>query len=408
MTAMDLSPKQMDFLLNSDARINAAEGSIRSGKSHIADVRWLEFTQVQRGPFLLTGKTIDTVSRNIIQPLMEIAGAEVHWQNQGRGELAIGRALVHVVGMNDAKAESRIRGMTIGGWLADEVTLYPEDAVRMALSRMSIPGSKAFWTMNPDSPYHWALSDYLENPKLLDGDVPILKRWHFTLDDNPALDEEYKDSLKDLYSGLFYQRFIDGLWVLAEGVIYSQFQQRFHVSANLPEMVNYWVCVDYGTANPCVFLLLGQDASGGIWVCKEYYWDSEKERRQKTDGEYADDLLTWLGGMVPSVLFVDPSAASFIVELRKRGWMVLKADNDVLDGIRMVSAYLASGRLHVHESCENVQREFSSYIWDETAQKRGEDKPLKMYDHAMDALRYGIYTHTKRGIGVIGDKPAGW
>lgn len=405
MGDLNLSAKQLDFLLNSTARINASEGAVRSGKSFAADLRWLEYTQTQRGPFLLTGKTIDTANRNVIRPLMELAGAEVRWLNQGRGELGIGKALVHVIGLNDAKAESRLRGGTYGGWYADEVTLYPQEAVRMALSRLSIPGAKAFWTMNPDSPYHWALQDYLDKDELKAG---ILKRWHFTLDDNPALDEDYKDSLKSLYSGLFYQRFIEGLWVLAEGVIYSQFQPQFHVTADVPELVNYWVGVDYGTSNPTVFLLMGEDVTGGIWVVREYYWDGAKRKRQKTDREYADDLEVWLGDAIPSVLYVDPSAKSFITELRQRGWIVMGADNDVLDGIRVVSTALASGRLHVHPDCENVQREFTAYIWDEAAQIKGEDRPLKQHDHAMDALRYGVYSHSKRGIGVVTDKPAGW
>jgi len=404
---LDLSPKQMDFLLNSDARINAADGAVRSGKSWSCDVRWLEFTQTQRGPFLLTGKTFDTVGRNVIQPLMDMTPA-VRWLNQGRGHLGIGNALVYVVGLNDAKAESRIRGMTVGGWLADEVTLYPVDAVRMALSRMSIPGSKAFWTMNPDNPYHWALQEYLENQELLD--KGILKRWHFELDDNPALDDEYKESLKSLYSGLFYQRFIEGKWVLAEGVIYSQFQPVMHVKEPpaLDQFSSFWVACDYGTSNPCVFLLMGQDFQGRVWCLREYYWDSAKQRRQKTDAEYADDLLKWLNGLIPNMLMVDPSAASFIAELRQRGWRVMKADNDVLDGIRVVSSKLAGGTLLVAPECENVQREFAAYIWDETAQKKGEDKPLKLHDHAMDALRYGVFTHSKRGVGgVVTDKPAG-
>lgn len=403
----ELSPKQVDFLVGSDARINASEGAVRSGKSFSADLRWLEFTQTQRGPFLMTGNTIDTLNRNVIRPLMELT-PEVRWLNQGRGELGIGRALCYTVGMNDAKAIRRIQGMTVGGWYADEVTLNPEDAVDMALTRMSIPGAKAFWTMNPGSPHHWMLKKYLDNKELTEGPNPVLKRWHFILDDNPSLDDEYRASLQRLFTGVFHDRYIKGLWVLAEGVIYSMFTPQFHVVDKAPEIVNYWVGVDYGTANPCVFLLLGQDASGGVWVLSEYYWDSKATGRQKTDAEYADDLLKWLGGVIPTVLYVDPSAASFITELRKRGWLVMAADNAVLDGIRKVSTELSEGRLHIHQSCTGTITELGAYVWDPKAQQQGEDRPMKEHDHAMDALRYGIFSHSKRGIGVVADKPAGW
>lgn len=400
----DFSPKQLDLILDSTARINVAEGAVRSGKSFALDVRWLEYTQTQRGPFLLTGKTIDTVRRNIIQPLTEIAGPAVQWLNQGRGELLLGKAVVHVVGANDAKSESRIRGITAGGWYADEVTLHPQSFVQMALSRLSIPGAKAFWSCNPDNPRHFIKTDYIDNPDL----AGILKRWHFNLDDNPALDAEYKDSLCKLYTGLFYQRFIEGLWVLAEGVVYDGFQEAKHVTTDLPQFQAYFVAVDYGTANPCVFLLFGVDAQGGLWIVKEYYWDSVKRQRQKTDAEYADDFGRWLDGKVPMGIFCDPSAASFIKELRQRGWVVLEAENAVLDGIRTVSSFLANGKLHVHPSCTNLREEVVAYVWDAKAQERGEDKPLKQNDHAMDAMRYGVATWARRsGVGVSA-KPAGW
>jgi PBSX family phage terminase large subunit len=408
LEGMTLSPKQLDYITGSTARINAAEGAVRAGKSFGCDIRWLEYTQTQQGPFLMTGKTIDTVQRNIIRPLQELAGDAVRWHNQGRGELMIGTALVHVVGANDQKAESRIRGLTVGGWYADEVTLHPADFIRMAMTRLSIPGSKAFWSMNPDSPYHFVKTEWLDNAELLKSGA--LKRWHFTLDDNPALDDDYKASLAQMFAGLFHDRFIKGLWVLAEGVIYSQFLEQHHVVLDdqIPDLHTYWVSCDYGTANPCVFLLMGMDATGGIWVVREYYWDSAKKKRQKTDSEYADDLLAWLDGMVPMVIYVDPSAASFITELRKRGWIVMPAYNAVLDGIRTVAKFLSNGLLHLHKSCTNTIQEFASYIWDEAAQKKGEDAPVKQHDHGMDALRYGVFTHTKRGVGVVTDKPAGW
>lgn len=411
MGPLKLSDKQLDYLCESTARINAAEGAVRSGKSFVIDLRWLEYTQTHRGPHLMTGKTVDTLDRNVVQPMQEMAGTStVRWMNKAKGELMIGKALCHCLGMNDAKAEPRLRGMTVGGWLADEVTTYPELAVDQALARMSIPGAQAFWSMNPDSPHHWMLSKYLENAELLAGSNPILKRWHFVLDDNPGLTAEFKDHISKLFQGVFYQRNILGLWVLAEGLVYSNFREDAHVKA-VPEgvqIVDYIVGIDYGTSNPCVFLLLGIDAMGRMWLVREYYWDSVAKQRQKSDAEYADDFMGFMAGVAPSVIYADPSAASFIKELRNRGWLVMQATNDVLDGIRQVMNYLASGHLFVDPACTATIKEAGSYRWDPQAQKRGEDKPLKLFDHAMDALRYAIFSHARRSGNMVTDKPQGW
>ena len=136
----------------------------------------------------------------------------------------------------------------------------------------------------------------------------------------------------------------------------------------------------------------------GLKNMMEYYYSGRDKGRQKTDAEYANDLESWLDGTEIKAVIVDPAAASFIAELRKRGFRVIKAKNDVEDGIRLVSTKLNLIKIIFSNVCQNTIKEFASYIWDAKAAERGEDKPIKQYDHAMDAVRYFVYT-------IFGDKP---
>lgn len=390
MTKIELSDKQTDFLLNSLNRINVAEGAVRSGKSFIQMVRWMEFVATHRGPFLISGKTRDTISRNVISPLVDLFGPKLVQFKISRGEAILFGKTCYCVGATDDGAETRIRGITANGWLADEVTIHPRSFIHQALARCSMEDSKCFWTCNPDSPYHFIYQDYLQGN-------PVVSRWHFTLDDNPALDPEYVASLEAMYTGLFYRRFILGEWVLAEGTVYSMFDEGKHVvqENDIPECDEYWVGVDYGITNPCVFLLLGR-RDDQYYVVREYY-HSGGGGVQKTDSEYGKDMWDFLFGIAPERIYVDPSALSYITELKKRSLRVVGADNSVLPGIQEVSALLVSGQLHISSACRYTIREFASYIWDEKASKNGRDVPRKEHDHCMDALRYAIFSHGKRG-----------
>ena len=205
-----------------------------------------------------------------------------------------------------------------------------------------------------------------------------------------------------MYTGVFFKRYILGLWVVAEGVIYDMFDSLKHVAQELKDLLTdtYYVSVDYGTQNATVFLLWCKNITGQ-WVCiKEYYYSGRDEESQKTDAEYADDLKDWLGGIKPTRIIIDPSAASFIAELKKRGYQIKKAKNDVLDGIRFVGTRLNQGKILIYKECVNTIKEFSSYIWDAKACERGEDKPIKQHDHAMDALRYFCYTIMRKQNGL--------
>jgi len=343
------------------------------------------------GNIAIVGRTIHTIKNNIFAELDKITKGKVHLY-LGKQEMMLhGRKLI-CIGANDERAESKIRGATFSGAYVDEITLIPEGFYKMLLSRLSSKGAKLLGTTNPDSPFHWLKKDFLDRAEELD-----IKVFNFRIEDNPSLEKEFIENLKKEYRGLWYKRFIEGEWCLAEGSVYDFFDQGIHVIGQPPAFAKYYIAaVDYGTHNPTCFLLLGfnDTVEPKIWVEKEYYFDSKKEGFQKTDAEYADDFYDFLGDIHPKAVYIDPSAASFKVELRRKGSAVLRdAKNDVDNGIRSVAMRLAVGDLKIVYKCQNLIQEIQSYVWDSKKGERGEDVPLKKNDHACDALRYALYSH---------------
>lgn len=393
MTVSPLEGKALYSFVNSNKWINIWEGSVSSGKTYTSLFAWIWFCiNGPPGELVMVGRTERTLKRNVVDLMVTIFGSEnVNTTGMGRGEIHIYGRRVYLVGANDERSETKIRGVSLVGAYLDEVTIYPESFFLMLLSRMRSPGARLYGTTNPDSPFHWL-------KVFMDRDNLDLARFHFTIDDNPNLSETYVKNLRATYTGLWYRRFILGEWVLAQGAIYDAWDESKHVVKTNVQHEYYIVCVDYGTTNPCAFLLLGVTGDN-ITVVKEYYYDSAKTNRQKTDAEYAQDLKQFIEGVHNlKVIVVDPSASSFKVAIRQAlPHTVLKdADNSVIDGIRTVSTKLVNGNLKVHESCVNLRKEVSGYVWDPSCQVRGEDKPMKVFDHACDALRYGVYTMFNR------------
>lgn len=385
-----LSVKQALSLKESNAKINIWEGSVRSGKTYVSVWRFLkELTYGPPGEYCIITRTYDSFKRNLLPQITSKIGCDAKYY-AGKREMNIWGKHVHVVSADDDRAESKIRGPTFSGAYVDEVTIIPESVFKMLVSRCAMKDAKIFGTTNPDSPYHWLKRDYLENN-------PDVKSWKFTLDDNPELTDEERAYLRRQYKGLWYQRFIEGMWVQAEGAIYDFFDPELHVIDFPPGPPEFYICgVDYGTTNPCAFVLLGINRSRfpNMWVEDVYYYDSKIRQRQKTDSEYASDLQKFLTDRVVRAIYIDPSAASFKAELSRHGITnVYDAENEVVDGIRMVSNYLINGSLKICRNCEHLIKEMQSYVWDPKSQKTGVDVPLKQSDHACDALRYIIYTH---------------
>jgi PBSX family phage terminase large subunit len=400
-----LSDKQIESFQDSDARINIFEGPVRAGKSFIALLRWIEFCRSgPPGPLIICGRTDKTIKRNIIMPLQTLVGSAVRY-SIGRGEVQMYNRIMYVCGANDERASAKIQGSEFAGALIDELSLMPESFFKMLLSRLSIKGAQLFGSTNPDSPYCWLKKDFIDRKHELD-----CKVFSYSIDDNPSLDEEYKTQLKKEYRGLWYKRYIEGLWVVAEGAVYDFFDEKEHVIHRPPgPATKYYVGIDYGTQNPCVFLLFGYNSGlyPNIWCEKEYYYDARASMRQKSDYEYAQDFIKFLDGVCPDSIFVDPSASSFKVELRRNGLRNIRdANNDVLPGIRFQGQMLTNGTYKICSCCKETIKEYSNYVWDEKASLSGDERPIKKWDHAKDCERYFLNTQFGNKINSMTEQEA--
>lgn len=357
--------------------------------------------------FALCGKTVGSAERNIIQPLQSVAylpqnGFALDYARSGH-VLTVSRGRrrnrFYVFGGRDESSYMLIQGVTLAGVLLDEVALMPRSFVEQALARCSAEGAKLWFNCNPDVPEHWFRREWLL--KLEQKDATHL---HFALDDNPSLSEETKARYRSMYAGVFKRRYIDGEWTAGDGLIYDMFDRPANTygDGERPQGLAYTaaraIACDYGTANPTVFLDIYDDGET-VWVDKEYRWDSRDVDstglRQKTDAEYAADLARFMGEdeQFHCPVVADPSAASFIAELRRRGLYVIPGDNDVLNGIRRTAQLFARRALRIHQRCRGLIGELQSYVWDARAvQTAGVERPVKQQDHGPDALRYYVNT----------------
>ncbi len=396
-----MSPKQIASIMECNARINIWHGAVSSGKT-IASMMAFLFALVnapENGLIYIIGRTIQTVERNIIDVFQQASGPFgpfsrwVH-HNRGANTATIFGRTVHLVGANDVRAEGRIRGSTASLIYVDEATLIPEAFFMMCLSRLRVPGAKLLATTNPDGPLHWLRQNFLLRTNL------NLRQWHFGLGDNPSLEADYLAGLEAEYTGLFYRRFILGEWCLAEGAVFDSFDPALHVVDELPPMLNWaGLGIDYGTVNPFAAELMGLGADGCLYIASEYYYSSKRSHIQLADDEYSERVLAWLDsvpvpgtdnlfGVRPQWTVIDPSAASFRRKLHQDGLPSVLADNAVLPGIRIMGGLLATQRLKIHSSCAGLISEMPGYSWDPKAAERGEDAPIKVADHGIDAVRY--------------------
>jgi PBSX family phage terminase large subunit len=377
------------------------DGSIRSGKTIACIVGFIQWSvsSFDGELFIISGRTAGSIKRNVLRPMRQILEALgiAYDYNIAEGKITFCNNTYYLIGANNEASQDLIQGMTVAGWLADEVALQPESFVNQAIGRCSVPGSKVWLNCNPESPYHFIKTEYIDQAA-----EKRLLRIHFDLSDNLTLTQRIRDKYERMFSGVWYKRFILGLWVAAEGAIYDMFSKKHIISilARPAMTLQSWVACDYGTTNPTVFLFITQGVDGNYYVVDEYTWDSAVKHRQKTDSEYADDLKDFIArqGHFPQKIIVDPSAASFITELKKRGFAnVTEADNSVIDGIRLTASLFHQFKLLILDNCTGVVKSIESYLWDMKAIQAGQDeRPIKLNDHHADALRYFVYTVLKR------------
>ena len=394
------SSKSKDVIQNSDAFINILHGAVISSKSISADIAFIN--HVATSPydeFLILGKTERTVYRNTIKDLQRMVYPRKAPYNKANAELKLFGKTVYVVGVKDESATDKIKGLTVAGILMDEATTYPKSSFEMATTRASQPGSKIWLTCNPESPYHYINQDYILNTSLHhDGTV---KDWSFQLEDNPNLPPDYIDRLKRIYTGVFYQRNILGKWVQAEGAIYPMFNSSEHVFVHQPinQYIKYAVGVDYGTSTACCFLLFGiAEIEDKIHyhVLEEYYHDAQKTGIQLSDTQYADKMVEFIKYHPEAIVYTPHDAASFKRELLNRRVKARTHKPNTLNEIREIQSIMDEGRFMVNDKCEVLKSQIQNYVWDLKAGDKGIEKPLKVDDHSVDALRGPIYANKKR------------
>jgi PBSX family phage terminase large subunit len=408
-TAVGMSRKQILACARAVGRVNIFEGAVRSGKSFAWT--WLMLTKIQSagpvGSIVLVGRSRGAVWRNVFEPLVQNPAFAmfrpfVQYKQNGPTAMIFGRP-VHVFGADDAASEAALRGITVQLAFLDELTVLHVDFFKQLLARMSVTGAQLFATTNPDGPSHWLKVDYLDKLHKL----PDWRRFHFVLDDNPSLDESYKASLRAEYTGLWFRRFILGLWVAAEGAVYDMWDEAEHVIAwpDLPKMTDLLgLGVDYGTTNASAALLLGLGVDRRLYLCDEWRYQPRDDAARYTDSKLSEKMRTWLerahlpyeNAHTPRIVAVDPAAASFRVQLREDGLYTHAAENDVLYGIRTVANLLAADKLKVSSRCKGFLTEVTGYSWDPKATAKGLDAPVKVADHSLDAGRYIVATTEKR------------
>ena len=366
------------------------DGSIRAGKTMTMAVSFIlwAFTAFDKQVFAICGKTIESVRRNIVTHLPQWLDGIVRIQERRSENLLIisfaGKTnRFYLFGGKDEGSAALIQGMTLAGVMFDEVALMPRSFVEQALARCSVERSKFWFNCNPDTPEHWFYREWIQKHKKKNA-----LYLHFTMKDNKSLSEKVKKRYENMYSGVFYDRFIRGLWVVAEGLVYDFFQSKKETIIKTVDMNDYnefYVSIDYGTINPCSMGLWGVNSEGAARI-RESYFDSRKEGRQRTDEEHYQALVELVEDLSIARVVVDPSAASFIECIRRHGeFRVKPAINSVIDGIRITSSLLNAGMIRIDPSCKDCIREFGLYRWDE---KKTADTVLKENDHAMDEVRY--------------------
>ncbi len=388
-----ISQKQQKILAFPYSSYDAliCDGAVRSGKTSLmmwAFVDWaMRNFSGQR--FGVCGKTVDSASKNIVVPFISMSLAKerytLRWRRADKVlEVTRGYAknYFEVFGGKDESSFTLIQGRTLAGVLLDEVVLMPESFVNQALARCSVSGAKLWFSCNPGSPNHWFYTNWIQRH-----DAHNALYLHFDMTDNPSLDEKTLKRFQSMYSGVFYERYVLGKWVLAEGLVYPMFNNVVPTVERHYE--KYYISMDYGIQNPTAIILWG--LCDGVWYAvKEYYHSGRETNAQKTDQQYYDEMEKLAGSLSIKNLIIDPSATSFIALCnQKKRFKVWRANNDVIDGIQHTAQALSEKKILFNDCCERTIKEFKLYSWDE---KADEDKPIKENDHAMDAIRYFVNT----------------
>lgn len=418
----EFSPKQITAMYWWDKKhfpqydgLNAiiCDGAVRSGKTigmSFGFVNWAMET-FNGKQFALCGKTVGSLRRNVVAPLKQMLLSTKYTVQDHRSDnlLTISAKRIdtktgkpveiinsfYIFGGKDESSQDLIQGITLAGLFCDEVALMPQSFVNQATARCSVTGAKFWFNCNPDSPFHWFNKEWIhkaEEKKAL--------HIHFNMEDNWSLSKEVIDRYKSLYTGVFYKRYIMGLWVLADGVIYPMFDSDRHAVTKRRNWTRVFMSADFGIQNPTTFGLFGYYEPNKEYHQFASYYHNGREQGQKTVKEYVDDCIKFIeeNNVMPEYIAIDPSAAPLIIEMRKNSYFqrhsikVVPAKNNVDLGIQVVSYLLSCNKFTLDPSCRSDIEEFGSYCWDSDKLEKGVEEILKINDHAMDKIRYALMT----------------
>lgn len=385
-------------------RLNLLEGSVRSGKTWISLILWA--TWIASRPlnhlYMMTGKSLPTLKRNCLIPLQDLVGENNFsfslTTKEGR---LFGRKIV-LEGANDARSEDKIRGVTLGGAYADELTLYPEGFFAMLLSRLSVSGAKFIGTTNPDRPGHWLKTKYMDNP---DVNMLCIK---FLIDDNTTLDREYIEAIKREYQGVFYERFIQGAWVSAEGCIYTDFandSSRFIISSPPSDLISVAIGFDFG-GNGSAHAGCATGITAGfrdVVTLDEYY------RREIISPEaLIKDICNFIERVKRSYkcydIYLDSAETTLIkgvkMAVQRRG-ISINVHNarkgEINERIRLYQMLQGTGRYKIMSHCKHTIEAFSTAVWKPNSDDERLDDGSINIDN-LDAQEYSTEKHMKRLI----------
>lgn len=395
-------------LFNSSINILLLEGAVRSGKSYTRNFLRLKFikTLPKGASILVSGRTSGTRKQNILSEWERLLGNITFLRRNDRaGEYYLipikgfEKKKIYVRGSYTQEDYKKIQGMTLDFWYGDEVTHSHKSFFDMALSRLSKRHSKCILTCNPGSPHHFLKTDFIDAIEKDPLKATYFRNYKFLFQDNPSLTNRYKRRLSNALKGVSNDRYIKGLWILADGLIYNNFKKELHTKIfseeeliELKKTGQIFIRCDYGTLNATAFLkIIKKDNK--YYLIQEYYHSGRDTNTQKTTSEYVAEMIKFIGDDIIKAIIIDPSASPFIADLVKNGLKkILKANNEVLPGIRKVQNDFIDDNVIISKKCINTIAELEVYSWDEKRSLKGEDIPKKEKDHRMDALRYGIFS----------------
>ena len=389
------TPKQVEALkcVNKDFWLLIQHGAKRTGKTiSNNDMFLLELMRVKsianklgvkRPQYILAGNSLGTLERNVLIELANKYNLKFKFDKFNRFELF--GVLVCCFGHGTRKDMERIRGMTAYGAYINEMTTGVEEVIREIFNRCSGEGARLIADTNPDSPEHYVKKDYIDKA---DGEKVIAI--HYELDDNTFLSQRYKDNVKSTTpAGQFYDRDILGLWVNAEGTVYKDFDKKKMTrdTINKDAIVKYIAGVDWGYEHLGSIVVVGIDGAYNHILLEEHV-----AQYQEIDYwvEVAKSIKEKYGNIT---FYCDSARPEHVARFSREGFNAVNANKEILSGIEVVARLMKTNKFYILSECKQYFKEVYAYTLDK---KKG--KHLKENDDLLDALRYAIYSESKKDI----------